>query len=136
VGDNSGFDFVTFMSEISRLKLSNQHMTITVQVVDNGSIQSEKGIGLGLASCKREGVVPGPNTRRPDYYQFFDESCVWSHLHPYDEKNVLENKFKLDKRLSLQTQHVVRTGSTFCHDFLHCQCWHLLHLSDCHTLPL
>jgi hypothetical protein len=118
VGDNSGFDFVTFMSEISRLKLSNQHMTITVQVVDNGSIQSEKGIGLGLASCKREGVVPGPNTRRPDYYQFFDES----HLHPYDEKNVLENKFKLDKRLSLQTQHVVRTGSTFCHDFLYCQC--------------
>lgn len=102
----------TFMSEISRLKLSNQQMTISTVVLDRISIQSERGIGLGLSSCRREGVVPGPkdsknNNKISQFYQFFDTSCVWSHLHPFDEKNVLENKFKLDKKIAKQTQHVV-----------------------------
>ena len=112
VGDNLGFDMATFMSEISRLKLSNQQMTISTVVLDRISIQSERGIGLGLSSCRREGVVPGPkdsknNNKISQFYQFFDTSCVWSHLHPFDEKNVLENKFKLDKKIAKQTQHVV-----------------------------
>ena len=110
IGDNLGFDFTTFLNEIPRLKLANQQMTINIQTVDKASIVSEKGIGLGLSSCKREGIVPSPTsvTPSPEFYHFYDQACVWSHLHPYDEKNVLENKFKVNKKLSLRTQHVVR----------------------------
>ena len=85
-------------------------MTINVQTVDKASIVSEKGIGLGLSSCKREGIVPSPSiiTPSPEFYHFYDQACVWSNLHPYDQKNVLENKFKVNKKLSVRTQHVVR----------------------------
>ena len=83
-------------------------MTVSTVVVDKISIMGEKGIGLGLSSCKREGVIPGIKSFRPSFYQFYDESCLWSHLHPYDEKNILENKLKVDKKKSSQTQYVVR----------------------------
>ena len=101
------------MSEITRLKLPNQHMTVTLQILDAKTIMSEKGIGLGLSSCRREGVAPVPKTDKKNgktqFYQFFDASCVWSFLHPIEEQNIIENKFKADKDIyHMQTQHLVR----------------------------
>ena len=102
----------TFMTEISRLKLSNQEMIISTQILDKVSLLSEKGLGLGLSSCRREAVVPGSynsknNKKNRQFYQFYDESCLWSHLHRFDEKSILESKFKTDKKMSMKTQHVV-----------------------------
>ena len=113
VGDNLGFDIATFMTETSRLKLSNQEMTISTQILDKSSILSEKGIGLGLSSCRREAVVPGSNDFKKNkkniqFYQFYDENCIWAHLHPFDEKSILDNKFKTDKKNSIKTQQLVR----------------------------
>ena len=88
-------------------------MTVTLQILDAKTIMSEKGIGLGLSSCRREGVQPVPKTDKKNgktqFYQFFDASCVWSFLHPIEEQNIIENKFKADKDIyHMQTQHLVR----------------------------
>jgi hypothetical protein len=117
ISDNLGFDYATFVHEASRLKLPNQEMTISIQIVDKDTLQSETGIGLGLSSCRREGVVPGGRKKSPEngppkegqqkknkteFYQYYDAACLWAHIHPTDSKdqNVLKNKFKKDQKVS------------------------------------
>jgi hypothetical protein len=110
IGDHQGFDISSFMKEISRLKLSNQQITISVQIMDQKALTSENGIGLGLPSCRREGIIRGERFMNKkevasEFYQFIDAKCVWSHLHPYDEQNILKSKFN-DEKFSTQSLHV------------------------------
>jgi hypothetical protein len=113
-GGSAGFDSSSYMTELSRLRLSNQMMSITVQVVDETALAGEQGLGLGIASCKREGVLPVPveshsnshleahdgetaaaaAKRSPRFYQYFDAGCLWSHLHPYDDRSGDRDKFR------------------------------------------
>jgi hypothetical protein len=110
IGGHQGFDIASYMKEISRLKLPNQQITISVQTMDQKSLVSENGIGLGLPSCRREGIIPVQKhikkEVKSEFYQFIDADCVWSHLHPYDEENILKSKFNVNKKLSTQSLHV------------------------------
>ena len=108
--EEGGFDFATFMAEAGRLKLPNQHMSVSVQVLDRAALAGERGIGLGLASCRREARVPAapsaapssPDTP-PEYYRYLDGACVWAHLHPVDEQAARLDK---DRRAAAQTLHL------------------------------
>ena len=95
------------MSEIGRLKLPNQQMSMSIQILDKTTLAGEKGIGLGLASCRREGRVPSVSGLDSEiaYYQFLDAACVWAHLHPVDQQSTPAQTF--DKKLSTQTMHLV-----------------------------
>ena len=95
------------MSEMGRLKLPNQQMSISIQILDKTALAGEKGIGLGLASCRREERVPSVNGLDSEiaYYQFLDAACVWAHLHPIDQHSTPMQTF--DKKLSTQTMHLV-----------------------------
>jgi hypothetical protein len=111
IDDHQGFDMSSFMKEISRLKLPNQQITISVQTMDQKALASENGIGLGLPSCRREGIKQGERSMNKkeaasEFYQFIDANCVWSHLHPYDEENILKSEFNVDEKISTQSLHV------------------------------
>jgi len=112
--EEGGFDFATFIAEVGRLKLPNQHMAVSVQVLDRAALAGERGISLGLASCRREARVPAAPAAQPgdtgaptEYYRFLDGACVWAHLHPVDEQaaNALARQDK-DRKAAAQTLHL------------------------------
>lgn len=93
-GDNNGnarslgFDMGTFMSEVERLKLRNQQMTITVHTIDG---EDEPALYLGLAGCRRHraGLAPGSADEAGggvshNVSHYYSADCVWRHLQHTD----------------------------------------------------
>lgn len=117
-----GFDMGNFMSEVQRLKLANQEMSITVHTIEGAD---EPTLYLGLAGCRRyrtdgkESLSPGGAgggmNHTVSYY--YSADCVWRHLQHADSVEHAEAKVKAAQSGSKDgtdtpdlpdTQHVVR----------------------------
>ena len=90
-GCNSGFDFWIFMNELSRLKLPNQQMTISMEEIDS---TSEVSLGLALASCVRYQIENGDDQSKLQQRSYLDSKCIWSHLQHYDEQSLAKSARK------------------------------------------
>jgi hypothetical protein len=90
-GCNSGFDFWIFMKEISRLKLPNQQMTISMEEIDS---TSEMNLGLALASCVRSQIDNDRDGLKLRQKAYLDSKCIWSHLQHYDDQSLAKSARK------------------------------------------
>ena len=92
LGHSLGFDMSTFMSEVQRLKLDNQQLSITVHTIEGAT---EPTLSLGLAGCRRYRTEASPDSfsgssssssRRMDLNvsHYYSADCVWRHLQHTD----------------------------------------------------
>ena len=91
LGHALGFDMSTFMSEVQRLKLPNQQMSITVHTLEGAD---EPTLYLGLAGCRRyrtdekestgAGVSPDGWVTNHTVSYYYSADCVWRHLQHAD----------------------------------------------------
>ena len=81
-GRSLGFDMGTFMSEVQRLKLANQQMSITVHTIEGSD---EPTLYLGLASCRRYRTDISSDSEvkkvlNHNVSHYYSADCVWRHL--------------------------------------------------------
>ena len=89
-GHKLGFDLSAFMSEVRRLKLANQQMSITVHAIEGGD---ESSLYLGISTCRRYRTEMRANydlDLNVSYY--YSADCVWRHLQHVDEAEQVENE--------------------------------------------
>lgn len=112
-----GFDMGTFMTEVQRLKLANQQMSITVHTIDGAD---EPTLYLGLAGCRRyrtdystESFSWNSNVEFDfNVSHYYSADCVWRHLQHSDNVDHSAGKssgigqMDIDRDLP-DTQHVV-----------------------------
>lgn len=108
LGQSLGFDMSSFMSEVRRLKLENQQMSITVHTV-NGP--DEPSLYLGLAGCRRyrsdmtAGSWGGGEWVDSNVSHYYSADCVWRHLQHSESVDTGD----VDSTTELpETQHLVR----------------------------
>lgn len=92
LGDDSGFDYFSFKSEISRLALPNQEFTVVAHVID---AHEESELSMALQICRRQTTLPGLSSTDKDVSQrsksqtalYLNARCILSHVEHYDEES-------------------------------------------------
>jgi hypothetical protein len=92
-------DISNLISEIQRLRLPNQKLSITVHSVN---LDEEPRLATGLISCRRSKSVLGSSSEVPSKGLFLDPHCLWDHLEHSGES------LKADPRTAGIRQHLVR----------------------------